>query len=321
MWRLYKDDPLRWDQFVSNAGGSVYQSSAWGRHQEDIGKRVLYLYRESNGLIVATALLIVREKLGVLVCWAPSGPIITTEEELKSLRASLKKLLGGLAIYCRIQLPTTLGLDEYEGVTFGWRQPWKPLSANTTMVLTLNSDSSINQREATKNWRHNLSRFAKYPLVLEKWENPSVKLIRELYAQMETTKAIPTQNSELIINSLLEHFTNSLLVYRCMTTDGQIIAIRGAIIFGNTAYDIFAAANKVARSCYATYGTFWALVQGLAKQEIRYYDLGGVDMKNNPGVFNFKKGTGAKLVENQKELEYSSSKLLCYLVNCYVGIR
>jgi hypothetical protein len=234
---------------------------------------------------------------------------------------SLKKLLGGLAIYCRIQLPATLGLDGNEGATFGWRRPRKPLSANTTMVLSLKSDSAVNQREATKNWRHNLSRFAKYPLVLEKWEKPSATLMRELYAQMEISKAIPIQNSELIINSLLEHFASSLLVYRCMTTDGRIIAIRGAIIFGNTAYDIFAAANKVARSCYATYGTFWALVQDLAKQEIRYYDLGGVDIKNNPGVFNFKKGTGAKLVENHIELEYSSSKLLCHLVNFYVGIR
>ncbi len=321
MWRVYKGDPMRWDQFVSNAGGSVYQSFAWGRHQEDIGKQVLYLYRENDGLIVATALLIVREKLGVFICWAPSGPIVSTEEELESIKLSLKTLLGGVALYCRIQPPTKLCLHRNKGSTFGWGKPRRQLSANTTMVLTLKSDSAINQREATKNWRHNLSRFAKYPLVLEKWEKPCAKLVRELYTEMEISKAIPIQNSELIINSLLEHFANSLLIYRCMTTDGQTIAIRGAITYGNTAYDILAAANKVARSCYATYGTFWALVQGLAKQEIRYYDLGGVDIKNNPGVFNFKKGTGAKLVENQNELEYSSSKLLCYLVNCYVGIR
>ena len=51
------------------------------------------------------------------------------------------------------------------------------------------------------------------------------------------------------------------------------------------------------------------------------YDLNGVNPSANLGVYNFKKGTGAKLIEEIGEFEWSNNFILKSLVNFKVSIR
>jgi lipid II:glycine glycyltransferase (peptidoglycan interpeptide bridge formation enzyme) len=99
------------------------------------------------------------------------------------------------------------------------------------------------------------------------------------------------------------------------TPDGIVQAIRGAVIRGNKAIDIFAAANSFSRKHYLTYGLCWELVNRCKSMGCVDFDFNGVDPKNNMGVYNFKKGTGAKLVETLGEFEYSNSFIMKKLVN------
>ena len=91
--------------------------------------------------------------------------------------------------------------------------------------------------------------------------------------------------------------------------------MRGAIIRNHQAIDIFAAANAFSRKHYLSYGLCWELVNRCKSIGCSDFDFNGVDPENNMGVYNFKKGTGAKLVETLGEFEYSNSFIMKKLVN------
>ena len=86
-------------------------------------------------------------------------------------------------------------------------------------------------------------------------------------------------------------------------------------MFGNKGLDMFAASTQEARKAYASYALFWAIIEACRNEGILYYDLGGVNPDNNLGVYNFKKGTGAKLVNYLGEWDWASVPLLRYFAN------
>jgi lipid II:glycine glycyltransferase (peptidoglycan interpeptide bridge formation enzyme) len=59
----------------------------------------------------------------------------------------------------------------------------------------------------------------------------------------------------------------------------------------------------------------WELVNRCQSLGCHDFDFNGVDPENNMGVYNFKKGTGARLVETLGEFEYSNSFIMKKLVN------
>ena len=84
---------------------------------------------------------------------------------------------------------------------------------------------------------------------------------------------------------------------------------------------LFAAASVSARKVYASHGLLWILFNHCAEMGVSRYDLGGVDPLKNKGVFDFKKGTGAHLINYLGEWEYGSFPTLKYLVNCMMYVK
>ena len=54
---------------------------------------------------------------------------------------------------------------------------------------------------------------------------------------------------------------------------------------------------------------------------VKNYDFSGIDPKNNPGVYNFKKGTGAINFASLGELEWCNSNILRYFINLIIRFR
>ena len=91
------------------------------------------------------------------------------------------------------------------------------------------------------------------------------------------------------------------------------------VIVGSTAMDLLAVAGGEARKVYASHATLWALLDHCSRLGLRDYDLSGVDPVGNKGVFDFKHGTGASLVECLGEWEWASLPGLCQAVNWLVA--
>ena len=81
------------------------------------------------------------------------------------------------------------------------------------------------------------------------------------------------------------------------------------------------AAGVEARKLYATHATLWALLDHCQRDGMVNYDLSGVDPVQNKGVYDFKHGTGARLVENLAEWDWASLPGLRLLINLAIWHR
>jgi lipid II:glycine glycyltransferase (peptidoglycan interpeptide bridge formation enzyme) len=94
-----------------------------------------------------------------------------------------------------------------------------------------------------------------------------------------------------------------------------LLAVRAAGLFGDTAWDLLAAAGASARKVYASHATLWALFEHCSQQGLSHYDLGGVDPIGNKGVYDFKQGAGACLIKYLGEWEWASLPGMCAAFN------
>jgi len=316
MWKSYKGDDSDWDK-VPGVNLSFFQSLAWAQYKSDSGWEYLHfvwhdeLKNESFGVQV-----LVKKKLFVSIAWIPGCHPDFFNTNNKDFYKLLKSVIGTCFTYCRINI--THDKDQcrtliLKGST--WFKPLKLLNSGQSMILEIKSDVELMRSGLTKNWRHNLNRSEKHEITTEQWYNPSAHEMREIYEEMEGFKGIAKQFSLEQIESIIKAFGENLVLYRCLDKDGKLIAFRGIGTHGNQCTDFFAAASIDARKVYATYKLFWAIVEYCVNNDILYYDLGGIDMVNNVGVYNFKKGTGAKHVEYMGEWEESTPSFFRYIIN------
>jgi hypothetical protein len=73
---------------------------------------------------------------------------------------------------------------------------------------------------------------------------------------------------------------------------GQPLAGIMLSILGDTCVYLLGATEEAALKAKAAYLLQWSAIQRAREFGVRWYDLGGIDPINNPGVYDFKKGMG-----------------------------
>lgn len=316
-WSDFDGAAADWDSLVIRLGTPVlHQSFAWGEYRRSGGWIPLRLCATGvAGQIGAACQLLTKRKSGVNVVWLPGGPSGDISYLGTDFVQALRLRLGSW-MYMRINaLRRRMDDDEAHLLKQGWRRPSAKLGSGLSLDFDLRPLEDERLKRASGNWRHNLRRSNKYELRIEQWENPDSSQIAALYREMETIKGQIERVRESDIEPLLRCLGNQLLVYRALDGNGQVIAVRAAAVFGLKAWDMLAAAGAIARKTYATHAIFWALTEACRKRGADVFDMGGADPAGNPGVFNFKQGTGAILTEYLGEWDYSSPGFLRPLAN------
>jgi len=311
-WRDFNGDAKAWDGTLADfAAGNFYQSHAWGEYRGEMGWQPLRVVGTGEGANVATmAQMLVRRQFGAAIVWVPGGPA----GDFRHWAAALPDLLRsrfGMAAYCRVNV-----LREHQPAAeslltaAGWRRPRARLGTGLSLELDLRPTAAERMALASGNWRHNLRRSGKYGLAVEPWSNPDAAQMAAVYREMEDYKGLAQQHSEQALRSMLEHLGASVTILRCLDAKGNLLAFRAAGIFGGRAWDLLAAATPAARKVYASHALLWALTEACREQGALTYDLGGADPVANKGVFDFKRGTGARLFEYTGEWEWAGMPLL-----------
>ena len=311
---------MEWDGHVASLSGAFYQTYGWGEVRRVVGWQPLRLLARRDGVVIVAASVLVKRKFGLAVCWIPGGPIGLSGVLDGEFRSALGSALGTKFFYCRISLLRT---DTGDESTFlagaGWRRPAVAMSSGLTMSYWLAGDETERLKRTSGNWRHNLKRSGRYDLRIEHWEDPDLDAISMLYREMESLKSLPEQYSAAELAAIFTQCSERVVVFRCMDAEGRLLAIRAAGLCGVTAMDLMAVAGSEARKVYASHATLWALLNHCSQFGLREYDLSGVDPIGNKGVFDFKHGTGAQLVECLGQWEWASVPGLRYAVNWQVA--
>src|SRR5262249_37774363 len=89
----------------------------------------------------------------------------------------------------------------------------------------------------------------------------------------------------------------------------ELIAGHLGSFVGDTAVYLLGAANSKGRDLRASYLLQWVVIEYARSVGNTYYDLGGVDKQQNPGVFRFKKRLNGRAVTDVRPYEHAPGHL------------
>jgi len=322
-WKIIADKD-EWNQYVFRSDkASPFQMYEWGASKESQGvlvRRLLY-YDEDNKLYCPVQMMI-RKKYFLHIIWVPGGPagdltLLARQTIVRSLQE-----IGIRHFVLRISsLWKKTENDENILRKLGWTKALHSINSGKSMMLQVNQDPEINKKNMSSNWRHNLKRAEKNQLRIEKWSNPEPEELYKLYIDLEQRKNIGQQFSREEIKYIISNFKHSLHIIKAFDKAGEICGFRGIILTPFVAWDTFAVTTEEGRKCYASHAILGAMLAFLRKNDIENYDLSGVDPIGNPGVYNFKKGTGALEICYMGEWDVSSSFLWTKALNILLKFR
>jgi len=308
-WVVWLGSKNSWDNnLINKKDSSIYQTYRWGNYSKIKGWRVIRLVLYENKDVACLAQVLFKKIItGVGVAWIPGGPVGSVNYWNDDLRKIIKEQTGLYLMYIRIfPMREFCNHDVKNLGGNGWFKARPTLYSGESLFYHPQLSEENRILQSSKNWRHNVRRCHKNDKnVIEVWQEPNIEEIFKLYREMEKNKQIPQQYSLLQIKYVLENYKDNCLIVKCEDRNGNLLAIRGALIFGRKGWDTFAATTNIARKNYSSYGVFWELMKQCSIRGVEWYDMGGVDKKNNKGVFDFKKGSGAIEFNYLGEWDYS----------------
>ena len=311
--KLFNHSDLVWKTELSKSNCYSYlNDNDWAKYLEVSGWETCRWTFEDNNYTFFLQGFLKIFPFNIRLLWFPDFNLYSNFEN----RIEVKKiisLLGHGYYYVRIRCHKIYNSKDLKDLKSELFRPKFPLGSGYTMYLDLTSDRKLLKKNLTKNWRKNLKRSNRIDYNIVDFKNP--KIVYDLYNKMAKEKSLNQLFSLRQISTIISQYQKNLILIGAKTADGKIHALRGAIIYKHTAIDIFAASDHFAKKNYLSYALCWELILRCSSKGLKRYDFNGVDYEKNIGVYNFKKGTGAKLVKQLGEFEWSNSIILRTLIN------
>jgi hypothetical protein len=326
-WKLLTDEEARgtWDRSLMRFDDcSPFQSYSWGEYRRALGWKPYHwaAFNEQGDVIAMMQGVVRRYPLGVGLVWSEGGPIGDLSVCDTNLQEAMKQTTGLKRIYCRFRCDRARHVhDALRLGAQGWSAPWSPLTSNYSMSLDLTQDEDRLLAACDQNWRRNLRRSKECNLRIREWQDPSVDEVLSVYVAMQDLKGLEEQHSREEIEQLLKNLKQQIILYRCDDEQGELVSLLGCVVVGNRACALFWATTERGRKIHASYAIFWALVQHCKNIGVISYDLAGIDPVRNPGVYRFKKATGATPIEYLGEWDWASKPWLRWFGNWAIARR
>ena len=320
------------DQF---ADANLYQTWAYGavRWGE---KNLSHLIVKRGGEVRALAQLRIIHPAGfrfgiAYLRWGPlferRGAPLEPEVAQVMARALSDEYVRGRRLFLRI-LPNAFASSPRAAVmqsAFGdfTSEPLDSDNAYRTFVVDLSPDITEVRKRLDKKWRNLLVSAEKRNLdVIAGNGVEEYRLFCRIYDQMRVRKTFKTTvNSsefERIQQTLPEFQRMRVLICR---DSGNAVAGLVASAVGDTAIYLLGATSDDGLKSRGSYLLQWTLMQWLKENGVRWYDLGGIDPDQNPGVYHFKKGMSGLDVVHINPLGASDSLLSSAMAGAGLALR
>lgn len=320
-WQILTDEQARdcWNaDLIEFSDCSPFQTLAFGEYNRALGWRPIYLKNcDETGAARALMLgLLRRYPLGVGLFWCPGGPVGDIRLWNDELQQAIAAAANIKRLYCRFRCDRERDINDVLALNHQkWTRSWFIMHSGFTMELDLSRNDAEFLRNCSRNWRRNLHAAERNNLRISVWQNPNAAEIADVYAEMQRIKKMPEQFSVDELKNIVERAGNDLIVLRGEDESGALVAVRGCLIAGSRACDYLAATTERGRELRGSHKVFFELMKECRRRGVRFYDLGGIDPQENPGVYDFKRGTGARAVECLGEWNRATSELMLWLGN------
>jgi hypothetical protein len=294
-WQLFEGTSQEWDDIIIRLGATTpFQLSSWAEFRESFGWRSFRLTDTDHSQAVQ---MLVKTIGALRVAWAPGAPLgAVSVTDLANLVRDAGRFLGGTLTYLRLgdhqpENPDRTDLFRQAG----WEKCSMSIGGAHTLVRTLGQVSVSVHDSYSNNWSRNLRRGVQRGITTDVWDAPDADQVAHLHREVEELKksfGAEWRGDSAAIKRLLASFGDKLVMIKAESAEGQLLAIRAAVVIGTNGFDFLAATSPNGRKCYASNVALNALLSALATRGVRRYDFGGVDRTHNKGVYDFKHGAG-----------------------------
>lgn len=300
------------------------QSFGWGNYKAAQGwKPLRWVARDQDGHLRSMVQTLVRVyPCRTVIAWCPGGPVGPVDLWDSTLFRQIAGSTHARRLYCRAAFGRSRNDGDVSSLrSGGWVRPRRIVGAARTMVWTLTASDEQMLAGLRPNWRRNLGRARKRKLRVVQWVDPSPTVLAGLFDAMARYKDVDSYFNAPTLTALLQSLQGQIVMYGCENDEGVPLAVRACAVQHESAWDLLAATSPEGRRCYASYAVFWELIQHCRSAGVKHYDLSGVDAGGAPGVYDFKRGTGARELQCLGEWEWTTSAPLAQAVNLAIRFR
>jgi Acetyltransferase (GNAT) domain len=162
-----------------------------------------------------------------------------------------------------------------------------------------------------KKWRYELGRAEKAGIEIAEGTDPAlIQSFQPLFDEFVERKGFGVDLGADFYAALQPGLPEAERLHVALAwLDGELVAGVVATFLGDTGVYLLGASSEAGRGAQAAYLLQWRVIQAAAARGLRWYDLGGTDPDDNPGVYRFKARMGGTELEHPGPYELSPSRL------------
>ena len=311
-----------WYRYMTQfSDSSFYQTYAYGKIRW--GKQNLshMILKDSNNILSMAQVRIIKIpyiKYGIAyISWGPIWKYKESSVDTTVLYSMLESIVEEYAIRRKLIVrirPNIIIENEPEVLNIlgelGFRRQNK-LNQYQSLLLDLSLPLDEIRKNLNQKWRNRLNRSEKNILTIVKGNSNDVfsdfKLIYNEMMERKNFKTSVNVNEFSMIQQVLpEPFKMyTLLCYQ----DNQ--AVSGAVFshIGDVGIYLLGGTANIGLKAQGSYLIQWKIIEWLKQLGCKWYDLGGIDIKNNPNGYHFKSGITKNEIHHIGQYELSKNRI------------
>ena len=320
---LYRADidgvtAVEWSELLGRfADANLYQTWSYGAvrwGEKNLSHLVLRRNREVVGLAQVRMVCSPLVKRGVAYLrWGPLCQLRGHELELETTRqmalALHEEYVRKRRLFLRI-LPNAFvnspRADLFQSA-FSQFNTASSNRANTERTFLLNLSPPLEElrKKLDQKWRNQLNRAEKNNLtIIEGNSAAEYRTFLQVYEKMWSRKQFDTTVDVGEFGRICEDLPPGLK-FKILICEHQGIPVSSIVCsaIGNTGIYVLGATHDEGLNTKGAYLLQWTMIKWLKENGFQFYDLGGIDPEQNPGVYHFKQGFSGQDVSRIPSLE------------------
>jgi lipid II:glycine glycyltransferase (peptidoglycan interpeptide bridge formation enzyme) len=164
-----------------------------------------------------------------------------------------------------------------------------------TIILSLENSEENLRKGLHRNWRRNLKKAENAGIEIRRGrENELFDILERLYLEALERKGFKGLNPEEFARPQRMLSGHEKLIVTVAYFDGEPVTALATSNLGDTGLDILAANNEKGLKCGSSFLAYWNAFDASRRAGMKRYDLGGIDPKSNPTVYQFKSRMGGE---------------------------
>ncbi len=239
---------------------------------------------------------------GLKVGYVRWGPVMRKTQSLDSIPIEALQQLRSFLIPRVVHVARIIPNLYTADVPPSWKEDflkagWKPagIAPYHTILFPLDLPEEEMRKKPCRTWRANLKKAEQAGLSVVESLDPDIwRILEELYRSSQKKKGFRGLDLREYVRTqemLLDHQKMKMIM---VMENGVPLTVDVNSCFGDTSLGLFQSTSERGYEVLSSYLAWWKSFLSAKQAGMRRYDLGGVDPKRNPSVYQFKKRIGGK---------------------------